>query len=108
MLVLIPCAVWHIQSVFGMNFFDFGEKTRRITVAKDIYIFVAFWLGLTALTAATFFWAYMRGRRRLKRMEEAAFEAIKQDSAKPAIVPLSSTSGFAGLGRAKQPIQQSW
>lgn len=88
------CCFWHLQSVFGMNFFDFVEGSRRITVAKDIYIFVAFWIGLTVLTAATFFWAYMRGRKRMKRVEEAAFEAISRTSIKQASGPLSSTSGF--------------
>lgn len=77
-----------------MNFFDFGEKTRRITVAKDIYIFVAFWIGLTALTAATFFWAYMRGRKRLKRVEDTAVETIRQTSNKLPSGLLSSSSGF--------------
>lgn len=88
------CYFRTVQSIFGMNFFDFVEDTRRITIAKDIYIFVAFWIGLTALTAFTFFWAYMRGRRRLKKVEESAFETIKQDSTKLASAPLSSTSGF--------------
>lgn len=81
-----------------MNFFDFVGETRRITIAKDIYIFVAFWIGLTVLTAATFFWAYMRGRKRLKRVEEAAFEAMRQTSGKLASGPLSSTTG-SGLER---------
>ncbi|KAG8158498.1 hypothetical protein KVR01_011620 [Diaporthe batatas] len=81
-------------SVFGMNFFDFVEGKGRITVARDIYIFVAFWIGLTALTAATFFWAYMRGRKRLKKVENAAFEAMKQPSEDLPGGLLSSTSGF--------------
>lgn len=81
-----------------MNFFDFVEGTRRITIAKDIYIFVAFWIGLTALTAATFFWAYMRGRRRLKKVEDAAVEAIRQTSDKLARGALSSSSGFERPG----------
>lgn len=85
---------FQIQSVFGMNFFDFVEGKGRITVAKDIYIFVAFWIGLTALTAATFFWAYMRGRRRLKKVEDDAFEAMRQNSEKLSRRILSSTSGF--------------
>ncbi|KAG6360991.1 hypothetical protein INS49_009210 [Diaporthe citri] len=85
-------------SVFGMNFFDFVEGKRRIAVAKDIYIFVAFWIGLTVLTAATFFWAYMRGRKRLKKVEEAAFEAMTQTSAKRSSGVLSSTSGFERPG----------
>lgn len=97
-LSLIFRTVSHIQSVFGMNFFDFVEGSRRISVAKDIYIFVAFWIGLTILTAATFFWAYMRGRKRLKRVEEAAFEAMTQTSAKRASGLLSSTSGFERPG----------
>lgn len=90
--------IFHVQSVFGMNFFDFVEDKGRITVAKDIYIFVAFWIGLTALTAATFFWAYMRGRRRLKKVEDAAVEAIKQTSDKLSGGLLSSKSGFERSG----------
>ncbi|KAJ0110069.1 hypothetical protein J7T55_014872 [Diaporthe amygdali] len=81
-------------SVFGMNFFDFVEGKRRIAVAKDIYIFVAFWVGLTVLTGATFFWAYMRGRKTLKKAEDTAFEALRQDSTKLARGPLSSSSGY--------------
>lgn len=85
-------------SVFGMNFFDFVEGTRRISVAKDIYIFVALWIGLTALTAASFFWAYMRGRRKLKKVENSAVEAIRQTSEKLSGGLLSSTSGFERSG----------
>lgn len=88
----------HAQSVFGMNFFDFVEDKRRISVAKDIYIFVAFWVGLTVLTGATFFWAYMRGRKTLKKAEDTAFEVSRQDSTKLASGPLSSSSGYEKPG----------
>lgn len=76
-----------------MNFFDFVEDKRRISIAKDIYIFVAFWIGLTCLTGATFFWAYMRGRKRLKRIEDSALKAIVLDSTELANGALSMTSG---------------
>jgi hypothetical protein len=81
-----------------MNFFDFVEGTRQISIAKDIYIFVAFWIGLTAVTAAPFFVAYMRRRTRLKKVEDAAVEAIRQTSDKLAGGLLSSTSGFERRG----------
>jgi hypothetical protein len=83
-----------------MNFFDFVEGTRRISIAKDIYIFVAFWIGLTALTTATFFWAYMRGRKKLKKTEIAAHEVMSQTSDKLAsgLQILSSSSGFERPG----------
>lgn len=83
-----------------MNTVAFVEDTQRITIAEDMYKFVAIWAGLTALTAATFFSAYMRGRRRMKKAEEATFEAMRQDSAGLAAVPLSLTGGFARPGAA--------
>ncbi|KAI3398691.1 hypothetical protein diail_8730 [Diaporthe ilicicola] len=87
-------------SVFGMNFFDFVEGKGRIAIAKDIYIFVAFWIGLTLLTGATFFWAYMRGRKKLKRIEESALQAISLNSTKVVNATLSFNSGYDKSGAA--------
>lgn len=33
-----------------MNFFTFNQKTMRIAVAEDLWIYVATWLPLTLLT----------------------------------------------------------
>lgn len=77
-----------------MSFFDFVDETGRIAVAKDIYIFVILWVGLTILTGATFFWAYRRSRKRLEKVEEPAFEPMRHTSTKLLGGLLSSTSGF--------------
>lgn len=91
---LILCSARNVQSIFGMSFFDFVDETGRIAVAKDIYIFVILWAGLTILTGATFFWAYRRSRKRLEKVEEPALEAMRHTSTKLLGGLLSSTSGF--------------
>lgn len=62
-----------------MNFFQFGgqqqgngqqpaqDETQQILMSGDIWIFVAFWLGLTVLTGSIFFYVYVRSRRGLAR-----------------------------------------
>ena len=38
------------QSLYGMNFFAFNQRTARLVIAEDFWIYVATWLPLTTLT----------------------------------------------------------
>lgn len=42
------------QSLFGMNFFDFNEKTSRMSMAADFWIFFLVWIPAMFLTASLF------------------------------------------------------
>ncbi|KAL8346698.1 hypothetical protein RB601_003686 [Gaeumannomyces tritici] len=43
-----------VASIFGMNFFDFDEQARRISMSTDFWIFVLLWVGMMVLTVAGF------------------------------------------------------
>ncbi|KAI1075591.1 hypothetical protein F5B20DRAFT_594948 [Whalleya microplaca] len=53
-----------VASIFGMNFFDFDEARRHITIAGDFWIFVVVWAALTLLTAGMFYLTYLRNSSR--------------------------------------------
>jgi hypothetical protein len=42
------------QSMYGTNFFVFNEKTRKIVIGKDFWVFILTWLPLTLLTGLVY------------------------------------------------------
>ncbi|KXH47861.1 hypothetical protein CNYM01_01379 [Colletotrichum nymphaeae SA-01] len=54
-----------VGSLFGSNYFSFNEKTRKIAIARDFWVFVLVWLILTVFTvAAYFFYTYIRNKKK--------------------------------------------
>ncbi|PYH92926.1 hypothetical protein BO71DRAFT_431468 [Aspergillus ellipticus CBS 707.79] len=45
-----------VVSLYGMNFFDFDDNARKITIAKDFWVFLATWLPLTMVTGLIYVW----------------------------------------------------
>ncbi|KXH49772.1 hypothetical protein CSIM01_03909 [Colletotrichum simmondsii] len=56
-----------VGSLFGSNYFSFNEKTRKIAIARNFWIFVLVWLILTIITVAAYvFYTYIRNKKKKK------------------------------------------
>ncbi|KAF4780113.1 hypothetical protein HER10_EVM0009457 [Colletotrichum scovillei] len=55
-----------VGSLFGSNYFSFNEKTRKIAIARDFWVFVLVWLILTLLTGAAYFYTDIRKKKKKK------------------------------------------
>ncbi|KAJ0376807.1 hypothetical protein COL26b_004859 [Colletotrichum chrysophilum] len=53
-----------VGSLFGSNYFSFNEKTRKIAVARDFWVFVLIWLLLTVVTVAAYVYTYMKKKKK--------------------------------------------
>ncbi|KAJ0307490.1 hypothetical protein COL516b_004104 [Colletotrichum fioriniae] len=52
-----------VGSLFGSNYFSFNEKTHKIAIARDFWVFVLVWLILTVFTVAAYFYTYIRKKK---------------------------------------------
>jgi len=63
-----------VGTIFGSNYFVFDTDSQRIIIAKDFWVFVAFWLGLTFVTGfvyvLTYMWKRLNSKSRSDEMEE--------------------------------------
>ncbi|KAF2089023.1 hypothetical protein K490DRAFT_64234 [Saccharata proteae CBS 121410] len=66
-LLYLPASF--IASLFGMNFFDFGDETSKIRVASNWWIYLAVTVPLTIMTAIVW-WQASRKQKR-KREEQS-------------------------------------
>ncbi|OJD38959.1 magnesium transport protein transmembrane region [Diplodia corticola] len=62
-LIYLPASF--VASLFGMNFFDFDEGSRRMNISKDAWIYLLVTIPLTAVTGLAW-WCAAR-RQRMKR-----------------------------------------
>ncbi|KAI3528936.1 hypothetical protein CSPX01_15888 [Colletotrichum filicis] len=53
-----------VGSLFGSNYFSFNEKTRKIAIARDFWVFVLVWLIFTVFTVAAYFYTYIRKKKK--------------------------------------------
>ncbi|KAK7739011.1 hypothetical protein SLS53_005908 [Cytospora paraplurivora] len=71
-----------VASIFGTNFFQFGE-TRHIVITQDFWKFIICWVGLTAATAVIYLLTFMHIRSRKGQMSARNRESgYWQDSEK--------------------------
>ncbi|KAK4100185.1 hypothetical protein N658DRAFT_428345, partial [Parathielavia hyrcaniae] len=77
-----------VGTIFGSNFFLFDEESRRLVIAKDFWVFVAIWLGLTLATGfvyvATYMWKRLNSKARADETEEngACYRSFSAGSSK--------------------------
>lgn len=69
-----PRPTCFLQSIFGTNFFQFGE-TRHIVITHDFWKFIICWVGLTAVTAVIYLLTFMYIRSSKGQMSARTREA---------------------------------
>ncbi|EXF81345.1 hypothetical protein CFIO01_01007 [Colletotrichum fioriniae PJ7] len=55
-----------VGSLFGSNYFSFNEKTHKIAIARDFWVFVLVWLILTVFTVAAYYFYTYIGKKKKK------------------------------------------
>ncbi|ETS76549.1 hypothetical protein PFICI_11936 [Pestalotiopsis fici W106-1] len=58
-----------VATLFGMNFFNFDDKS--IAISRDFWVFVVAWTVLTLLTGGLFYASYQRKKRKQKHTDDA-------------------------------------
>lgn len=62
-LIYLPASF--VATLFGMNFFDFNNKTQRMSISKDAWIYLLVTIPLTAVTGLI--WWHAARNHRMKR-----------------------------------------
>ncbi|KAI1092774.1 hypothetical protein F5B19DRAFT_453559 [Rostrohypoxylon terebratum] len=67
-LTLLYLPASFVATFFGMNFFDFDDETRKLTVTPSIWIYVVSSVVLTILTFSVYYWVIQNDGPIIKRM----------------------------------------
>jgi len=67
-LVYLPANF--VGTLYGMNFFWHNDRTGKIVVASDFWIYVVTFIGLTAITIFIYLVFVLRNKKRRKRVSD--------------------------------------
>jgi len=72
-----------VGTIFGMNFFSFDQDAREIAIAKDFWMFIAIWIGLTIATGFIYVFTYMQKRHQSNALRRSGSRIVPFQSPSP-------------------------